>query len=175
MNVGRWAIVIIGCMLFFGIGFKAGEFVEAGGITPGSVGDPLAAKSYVDKAVGEKITELQAQAESLAAKVKDLQDTVDKLQSKVGVQTNVSGSEPAPQSAPTKSVENTEENVSPTGQTAYVKASANVRKGPGTNYEIVSGLSNGKSVPVLKIEGDWVYVDLGDKKGWINRNLVEIK
>lgn len=183
MNVGRWAIVIIGCLLFFGIGFKAGEYVEAGGLMPGSSGDPLAAKSYVDKAVTEKLVQLQSQAEDLDAKVVALQQTVNKLEGKIGttatVQDNapVVNTEPEPvQETQPQTPQPVQPDVKPTGKNAkIITSSANVRKGPGTNYEIVAGLLLGTSVPVLKIEDKWIYVDLGNTKGWINQNLVEIK
>ena len=180
MNIGRWAIVIIGCLLFFGIGYKSGEFVEAGGIAPGSVGDPLAAKSYVDKAVTEKLTQLQSQSQNLESKVTELQQTVVKLQEGLKNAEVVANGEtfPTDDQLPPKNTgdKTTITSQKPTGQIATVTApSANVRSGAGKDFPIVTGLLKGKSVPVLAVQNDWVNVELGNVKGWVSKDLVEIK
>ena len=194
MNVSRWAVVIIGCLLFFGVGFIAGGFVEAGALSPGSVGDPLAAKSYVEKVVSEKISKLQKQADTLQATVTNLQQSVEKLKTQAKISTVTSINSPAPEAVKVSSVEvktpikqeeikpvTTNEEVSadtiPTGKLATIMgASVNVRQGPGANYPKVSGLLKGKTVAVLIIQNGWVYVDLGaNVKGWVSKDLVEIK
>jgi hypothetical protein len=194
VNVSRWAVVIIGCLLFFGVGFVAGGFVEAGALSPGSAGDPLAAKSYVEKAVGEKTSKLQAQVDALQARILNLQKTVEKLKTEINPGTVAGVNPPAlevekqpsvevkkpiveEEVAPITSNEEITSDAIPTGKSATViAASVNVRKGPGATYPKVSGLLKGKSVSVLIIQNGWVYVDLGaNVKGWVSKDLVEIK
>lgn len=48
-----------------------------------------------------------------------------------------------------------------------------LRAGPGTNYELVTDISNGSEVLATGNQtGEWVYVVFGDKEGWVsNRRL----
>lgn len=181
MNVSRWAVVIIGCLLFFGVGFIAGGYVEAGALGPGSAGDPLAAKSYVEKAVTAKISKLQTQADALQTKITNLQQTVDKIQTEVssnqGSKANtLEVSQQTPAQTKLEQVKAVSVTIA-TGKVATVTASSvNVRKGPGADTVKVSGLLKGQTVKVLKIETGWVNVDLGaGVTGWISKDLVEIK
>ena len=53
--------------------------------------------------------------------------------------------------------------------TATIKANAvNVRQGPGTNYERIGGLTQGKSVEVYEGTKDgWIKIKYGANEGWI--------
>jgi peptidoglycan hydrolase-like protein with peptidoglycan-binding domain len=60
--------------------------------------------------------------------------------------------------------------------TAKVTASAiNVRKGPGTNYERIGGLSKGKSVPVYEDTGEWLKIAYGTQEGYICQKYTDFK
>ena len=50
---------------------------------------------------------------------------------------------------------------------------ANMRLGPGKNYEIVASVKYGVVFKLGKVEGDWVQVSHEDgTKGWLFKNLV---
>jgi len=53
----------------------------------------------------------------------------------------------------------------------------NLRKGPGTNYEIVSKLSGGQAVTVVTTSGEWVkvLVDRDNQMGWLHASLIRRK
>jgi len=49
----------------------------------------------------------------------------------------------------------------------------NVRKGPGTNYAIVTQVKKGMELNAIGMQGDWYQVILGNKKiGWVHKKLV---
>lgn len=51
----------------------------------------------------------------------------------------------------------------------------NVRKGPGTNYDVVDVLSEGKNLTVLEMTPDtqWGRFEVNGESGWINLGLVD--
>ena len=50
---------------------------------------------------------------------------------------------------------------------------ANIRVGPGTNYEIVVQAENGVMFAVLEYKGEWIKVKHADgTTGWINKSVV---
>jgi len=52
---------------------------------------------------------------------------------------------------------------------------ANLRRGPGTNYERIGKLQQGQTVRLLGRNGDWYQVETkGGYKGWIHGELVEV-
>lgn len=52
---------------------------------------------------------------------------------------------------------------------------ANIRKGPGTQYKVVTSLQQGHQLLPLKREGRWLLVGIKDKAytGWIHDSLIE--
>jgi len=55
--------------------------------------------------------------------------------------------------------------------TGTVRAMAlNVRKGPGTNYDVVGAVRIGEKVTILENQGDWLRIS----SGWINADYVKI-
>ncbi len=65
----------------------------------------------------------------------------------------------------------------PEGVTATVKnSSLNVRRGPGTNYDVIGRLRQNDVVQVIGISpaGDWVEISFAQQQGWIVTNLVTI-
>lgn len=54
--------------------------------------------------------------------------------------------------------------------TATVTASAlNVRKGPGTNYERIGGLTKGKSIEVYEDTGEWLKIKYNTEYGYVSQ------
>ena len=59
-------------------------------------------------------------------------------------------------------------------KTPYEDGSANVRKGPGTNYAVVAWVRNGQKITVVKNEGAWtkIIVDATGKTGYIKSSFI---
>jgi hypothetical protein len=52
---------------------------------------------------------------------------------------------------------------------------ANVRSGPGTDFDVIAGLRRNAAVIVLEVTDDWVRVQLDDgREGWVSAGLVVI-
>lgn len=50
----------------------------------------------------------------------------------------------------------------------------NVRTGPGTEYDKITQLQSGDVYQILKIDQDWVEIDLGNGSGWITKEFITI-
>ncbi|NLK21486.1 MAG: LysM peptidoglycan-binding domain-containing protein [Epulopiscium sp.] len=51
---------------------------------------------------------------------------------------------------------------------------ANIRKGPGTNFPIITVMVRGAKLPVSNSSGNWYEVELFDgTRGWISKSIVE--
>lgn len=49
---------------------------------------------------------------------------------------------------------------------------ANIRSGPGTNYEVIWQAEQNYPIEVLQTQGDWVlFKDYENDKGWISKGL----
>jgi SH3-like domain-containing protein len=59
-------------------------------------------------------------------------------------------------------------------QTVITKnEAANIRSGPGTNYEVLFTVEKGIPFKVLKRENNWIHIEHADgDKGWIHKSLV---
>lgn len=58
-------------------------------------------------------------------------------------------------------------------QVIVIVTIANIRSGPGTNYQIVGSAKQGEKLIVLEEEGEWYNVELPDGKiGWVHKKLV---
>jgi hypothetical protein len=62
------------------------------------------------------------------------------------------------------------------GQTVKVTSSkANLRSGPGMEYQVIAKVTKGKSLDVVEEKGDWLKVRRkGGKEGWIHGKLVKV-
>ncbi len=50
---------------------------------------------------------------------------------------------------------------------------ANIRRGPGTNYEVITRMTRNAKLPVLAFSRDWYRVRLHNgRDGWISKNIV---
>ncbi|MBQ5545502.1 MAG: peptidoglycan DD-metalloendopeptidase family protein, partial [Clostridia bacterium] len=48
-----------------------------------------------------------------------------------------------------------------------------VRSGPGTNYMVIGGIANGRTVSVIEVKGAWVKVQYsGSNTGWVSKSYV---
>lgn len=72
----------------------------------------------------------------------------------------------------TGSAANSAEKPSVSGKSYKVKintkSGVNVRKGPGTGYDILTAIPNGTTVTITKESGDWGYTTYAGKKGYIS-------
>lgn len=80
-------IVLIGAVLSITVGFFVGKTVIANSPVPGSNEDPVVAKSYVDKALEQRIGALEEEVAELAIQAEALQGTINQLQNKIGSNT----------------------------------------------------------------------------------------
>lgn len=49
----------------------------------------------------------------------------------------------------------------------------NLRKGPGTEYDVITTIPNGHTVMILDNQGAWAKVNYGNFEGWVNMDYVE--
>jgi uncharacterized protein YgiM (DUF1202 family) len=70
-----------------------------------------------------------------------------------------------------------EEKVEYAYPAVVVNRRINLRKGPGTSYEITGKLSGGQTVTVVASSGEWVkvLVDRDNQMGWVHRSLIRRK
>lgn len=70
-----------------------------------------------------------------------------------------------------------EEKVEYTYPAVVVNRRINLRKGPGTNYQITGKLSGGQTVTIVASSGEWVkvLVDRDNQMGWVHRSLIRRK
>ena len=62
------------------------------------------------------------------------------------------------------------------GKYVYVIQDANLRKGPGSEYEVIKIMKKDSLVKIIKIEGSWANVELIDMNSvnaWISMTLLK--
>jgi TolA-binding protein len=190
MTKGRIALLFIAAMVFLSVGFVIGQIVQAAGTIPGTSGDPLVAKSYVEKVVNETVSDLQSKLDEMESKVLALEEMIGDLSSgktvsssKGNAQSNSSsnsGSSGSNSKSSTTGTDREPDNgggSSVKGKTAEVSgSSANVRTGPGTSYERITTLVQGDTVTLILEENSWYKVTLSDgQEGWIANWLLKVK
>ena len=176
-------IVIGGALLSIAIGFVLGKTVVADSPAPGSSSDPVVSKSYVDKALQDRLKELETAVAELTVKSQALQSALNDLQAKVNktpVKTTPStpstGTSTPP--APATPAAPPADNTSMAGKKAYVTGSTpvNIRSGPATSYAVVTKVHSGESMVIQQVKDSWYQVKLSDgKTGWVASWVVEIK
>jgi len=57
-------------------------------------------------------------------------------------------------------------------QTCYASDGVNLRSGPGTNYSKVKTLDLGTELKAAAKEGEWTFVSVGGKFGWIKSEYI---
>lgn len=150
------------------LGFLLGSVVFAGGEGPGSVSDPLVARSYVDERVKSYVAELEKRVAALNERALKLERELAELQERYGSAPGQPGGGSDGGSGGST--------PAPGGGVVYVKEGnsyVNLRSGPGTNHGIVGKALPGQPLTVIGREGDWYRVRLGDgKTAWIAAWLV---
>jgi len=59
------------------------------------------------------------------------------------------------------------------GTTAKTTVNVNMRKGPGTEFGIITTLAAGTSVTVISKSGNWTYVKVGSTYGYIHNSYIQ--
>lgn len=67
MSKGGVVVLIIAALVFSGLGFVVGQVVSASGTQAGSLDDPVATQSYVDKLFATRTQDMQADIDELYA------------------------------------------------------------------------------------------------------------
>lgn len=76
-------VIVIGAILSIVVGFIVGKTVIADSPAPGSNEDPVVSKSYVDKALAERVGDLEKEVAELTVQAEALQGTINELQGKL--------------------------------------------------------------------------------------------
>lgn len=185
-------IIIIGAAVSLIAGFAMGKIVNADAPAPGSSNDPVVSKSYVDKAMQNRLQELEKQVADLTVQSQALQTMINELQAKVNkipTSGRTSNTKPSTNSGSSSSnnsgsssnansgSDNAETNPGGTtpatkvddsklvGKTAYVREKnnyVNLRSGPSTDTAVVKKVYKGSPMGIQKVENGWLYVLLGD-------------
>lgn len=198
MELNKPVFIIILVIAIAIAGFAAGSFAGAYMLgEPGSDTDPLVAQSYLQEAVEGATEELKEQIVALYDQIDLLRGQLEELEGKV----NASGSlasrsaqanrpepktqEPAkPPVTATPEKPAAEETISERvsiktpepGKTGVIvpEVGANIRTGPGTDFEKVMTLNQGARVELLAEREGWHEVKLADQtKGWIAAELIQ--
>ncbi|MDD2212835.1 MAG: SH3 domain-containing protein [Clostridia bacterium] len=180
--------IIIGAILSIVVGFFLGRAVIADSPVPGSGDDPVVTKSYADKAIQERVTELEKSVAELSVQAKALQSTINELQDKVN--RTPSTTSPKPVTPPvgnkddkpdkpiteTKPPEKIDSDV--VGKTGYISTQnyANLRSAPTLEASVLKKVTKDEGMLVQKTENGWYNVKLDDGTvGWISSTVVQIK
>lgn len=181
------SLIIVG-ILSLAIGFFTGQAVNADAPAPGSEGDPLVSKSFMDVSLQSRVTEMQGTIDGLNNKIKELSEQVNTLSAKLNLIPKTSDN-----NSNNNNQNNTGNNNTPAQppkevvkQYAYVLesnsySSVNVRSGPGTTYDIVDKAQKNEPMEILKKEQDkegklWYQVKLQNgKTAWVASWVVEVR
>lgn len=63
----------------------------------------------------------------------------------------------------------------PIGSCTVTCGALNVRKGPGTNYSRIGGLTQGKTVQIYEAKDGWLRIGYGTEYGWIASKYTDYK
>lgn len=157
MNWKKYLLFAMAVVTGVGLGFFLESVVFAGGGEPGSVSDPLVARSYVDEQVQNYIEELEEEITALNTRASKLEKELADLQTSSGIT-------PVEQGGTEPGSEGGQQVVFIKEDNSYV----NLRTGPGTNHEITGRALPGEPLVVLGQDGDWYQVRLtGGNTAWI--------
>lgn len=136
----RFRNLLVASVVFavVGVGVLIGRQVGAAGVDPGSQGDPLVARSYVD------------------SKLTAISDRLAKLENDVAALLKNGGQSQSPSPAPTVK--------RGTVNGDYV----NIRSGSSTGYKVLAVVTRGTSAEVLGSQNGWYQIKLANGAvGWI--------
>lgn len=69
---------------------------------------------------------------------------------------------------------NETETISNTNYATVTESGLRLRKGPGTNYQVLTTLSKNMQVSVHQTQGDWVEVSTSIGNGWVHKDFVQM-
>lgn len=167
---GMKALYIIGALVCCAIGLVGGQMIMALNTLPGDADDPVVTQSYVETTLGERLATLTTRIEELEAEVASLKGTAGAATTDPTTSTNQGTTTPnnAGTTTTTPSTGNTGTTLTITGNTL------NVRSGPGTSYEVVTGLVKGDTVTKLGQEGDWYRIQTSSgQTGYISSQYAQ--
>lgn len=189
--------IIGGAILSIIAGFLLSQTLFANSPAPGSSQDPVVSKSYVDKAMQDRLKELETQVAELNVQTQALQITINELQTKInkatpGKTTTTPGTTTPGTTTPgttgpgtTTPGTTTPGTTTPgtdnslVGKTAYVKGDGNVnlRQAPSTgDTPILGKITKSDPLKILQVKNDWYQVSLSNGTiGWVAGYLVEVK
>jgi len=161
-------IILIGAVLSITVGFVVGKTVIANSPVPGSSEDPVVSKSYVDKALEQRVGALEEEVAQLAIQAEALQGTINQLQSKIGNNSSTGSTTNSSNSSNTSTNSSTSSNTkNNNSSTTTEKQTTPESTKPADNKpESQSGGESGNesSTPVK--------TDVIGKTGYINANTV---
>lgn len=136
-----------------------------GTAAPGSPADPLVARSFVDGALNSRAQDLENRVQALQARVEELTRQVALLEQAAGS----AAPGPAPQGeAPSAS------QPAGGGRVKVKGEAANLRGGPGTQFNRVAVLPPGTEAEWVEKQNGWYRLRLPDgREGWVLGELVE--
>ena len=154
---GKAALLIIAAIIFLVVGFVCGQIVKALTTLPGDADDPVATQSYVETQLGERLATLTTRLEEVEAELAALKggSTTNPNNTNQGTTNNPGGTT--------------------TNQGSTTGSSVNVRRGPGTNYEIISSMSRGDTATLLGTEGTWYRIQRGNVTGYVSTEYASVQ
>lgn len=166
---GKVALFIIAAIIFLVVGFVCGQIVKALTTLPGDKDDPVVTQSYVEAQIGSSLAALTTRIEELEAELAALKGS-----GTVTPSGNQGGTSTPNQGSTTPS--GNQGGTSARNQTVRITGSSvNVRRGPGTNYEIIGSLQNGNTATYLGTEGTWYKIQSGNTTGYVSSDYASIQ
>ncbi|HHY05992.1 MAG TPA: SH3 domain-containing protein [Clostridia bacterium] len=184
--------IIIGAIVSIVVGFTLGKAVMGDSPAPGSSDDPVVTKSYADKAIQERVTDLEKTVAELSVQAKALQNTINELQDKINLTPSAS-SKPTttPVTSQPQDKEKKEEEqekkpepepqkpaTSMVGKTVYINTQnyVNLRSAPTLEADVLKQVTREEGMYVQKEENGWYNVKLPDGTiGWVYSQVVKLK
>lgn len=176
-------LIIIGAVISIIAGYVFGKTVNADAPNPGSSSDPVVSKSYVDKAMEERMVDLEKQVAELSVQSQALQTMINELQDKLnksgGKTTPTTPNKPTTPSNGESSGTNQPSSDEVIGKSAYVKSTnnyVNLRSSPSTDSNTIKQVQKDEAMKIFEVRNQWYHVELPDKTvGWVAGWVVDVK
>lgn len=165
---GKVALFIIAAIIFLVVGFVFGQIVKALTTLPGDKDDPVATQSYVATQLGESLATLTTRLEEVEAELAALKGSGN-------VTTPNNGGTTTPNNNSGSSITPNNNNTSTARTVRITGNSVNVRRGPGTNYDIIGSMSNGATATYLGTEGSWYKIQSGSTTGYVSSQYASLQ
>lgn len=167
---GKVALFIIAAIIFLVVGFVCGQIVKALTTLPGDKDDPVVTQSYVQTQIGESLATLTTRIDELEAELAALKGS-GSVGGNSGNTTPNNGGNTTPNNGGAGN-----SNTSTSNQTVRITGnSVNVRRGPGTNYDIIGSMQNGDTATYIGKEGDWYQIRRGNVTGYVSATYATVQ